>query len=127
MMTMTTTSEKLDQLSEFQAQQAVLYPRRQEKIDAILTPDQLKQIADIEAEFATQAAAVVENIDRLTEEIKAETLAAGDTIKGTHLMAVWGKGRTTWDSKLLEGMSRLIPQLNDARKTGEPTVSFRKI
>ena len=124
---MTTTSEKLDKLSEYQAQRDLLNLKKQDVIDTILTPDLRKQIADIELEFAAKAAAVEDNIATLTEDIKNDTLANGDTVRGTYLMAVWGKGRTTWDSKLLEGMSRLIPQLNDARKTGEPTVSFRKL
>jgi hypothetical protein len=42
-------------------------------------------------------------------------------------MAVWNKGRESWDGKKLSGMMALIPQLEQARKIGEPTVSIRKI
>ena len=48
------------------------------------------------------------------------------SVKGARLMAVWNKGRVSWDGKKLDGMRALIPQLNEARKVADPTVTIRE-
>lgn len=121
------TSDKLNQLSEFYSQRELLNLKKQELIDQVLTPELKKQIGDIEAEFQLKTIAVEENITYLEADIKKEVLATGATAKGLNIMAVWNKGRTSWDSDKLKGMAILIPQLKEAMKVGEPTVSFRKI
>src|SRR5512146_3218019 len=90
---------KLDQLADFQAQKDYLDLKEQEVIDTILTPEIKKAIADIKAEFAGKAAAVDENIAALTADIKQAVLNGGATVKGSNLMAVWVKGRVSWDNK----------------------------
>lgn len=123
---METIEQKLDKLAEFEAQRSLISAHKQEAIDSAITPEVRQLLAGIEVEFANQSQAVDANIAALTEEIKQGVLAAGVTIRGGGIMAVWNKGRTSWDSKKLDGMASIIPQLNDARKVGEPTVSFRK-
>jgi hypothetical protein len=120
------TIEKLDQLAEFQAQRDLLDLQKKDLIAAAFPAEVKQRLDEIEIEFAGKAEAVDANIVTLMDEIKAEVIAAGATVKGGVYMAVWNKGRTTWDSKKLDGMASLIPQLNDARKVGEPTVTFRK-
>ena len=66
-------------------------------------------------------------IAELRAEVQSEVLAGGATVKGSVYMAVWNKGRVSWDSKKLDGMMSIIPALKDARKEGEPTVSFRSV
>jgi hypothetical protein len=61
------------------------------------------------------------------EEIKSETLALGQTVKGTRLMVVWAKGRSSWDGKLLDGYAMDHPEILQAKKIGEPTVSIRSV
>lgn len=121
------TIEKLNQLDEFQAQKALIDLDKQALIDAVYTPEIKKAIADIEAEFAIKSEAVDENIAKLTAEIKDEVLQAGSTVKGEHMMAVWAKGRVSWDTKALDGVVALHPELAQFRKEGEPSVSIRKI
>jgi len=118
--------QKLDQLDEFMCQRDVIGIHRQEAIDSILTPEIKAQLADIDAEFKLQSLAVDENIDALTAEIKADVLANGATVKGAHLSAVYSKGRVSWDTKMLDGMIALVPQLATARKEGDPSISIRK-
>jgi hypothetical protein len=64
-------------------------------------------------------------IANLESEIKSEVLSRKQTIKFPNVMAVWNKGRVSWDSKLLEGMAKLEPKLLATRKEGEPSVSLR--
>jgi hypothetical protein len=59
--------------------------------------------------------------------VKEQVLTKGSTAKGKYLMAVWSKGRVSWDSKTLDGLALILPQITTARKEGEPSVSFRKI
>lgn len=83
--------------------------------------------AEIDAEYAPMIEACNKEKDALLEEVKAETLVAGATVKGEKMMAVWNKGRTTWDGDMLKGMVALIPALKEAMKVGEPTVSIRSM
>ena len=120
-------TQKLDQLAEFMSQRDLIGIHKQEAIDAILTPEIKAQLADIEAEFRAQSVAVDENIDALTGEVKAEIVKAGATAKGAHLQAVYMKGRVSWDTKALDAVVALHPELAQFRKEGEPSVSIRKI
>lgn len=122
-----TIQQMLDQLAEFQAERDAIDLRRQELIDTILTPEIKAKIDDINLEFGMKQAAVTENIEALTTAVKAEVLKGGATCKGAHLMAVWVKGRVSWDGKKLDGMMALVPGLAAARSEGEPSVTIRRI
>lgn len=121
------TAEKLDHLAELQAVPDAIRLEKQALIDAILTPEIRAALAEIEAEYAPKLQAAADIAAMLRAEIEAEVLANGATVKGAHMMAVWAKGRVSWDGAKLSGMMALIPQLEQARKEGEPTVSFRKV
>lgn len=101
--------------------------RKQAEIDSILTPEILMQVEEIRQKWNDTTDSMKNEILDLEAEIKKDVLTAGETIKSDHLMAVWNKGRVTWDGKLLDGMAKLIPQLETARKVGEPTVSIREV
>jgi uncharacterized protein YqeY len=131
------TVEKLNQLDEFQAQKALLDLDKKQMIEDVYnrlyTPEvrqALEEIkkaeADINAEFAIKSEAVDENIAKLTAEIKDEVLANGATVKGEHMMAVFTKGRVSWDTKGLDGYVVAHPEVSQFRKEGEPSVAIRK-
>jgi hypothetical protein len=115
------------------AEQKALQDRKA-KIDAELT-GAVKEVyaqveqrkAEISAEFAGKTEAANANIARLTAAVKAEVIKAGQTVKGKFLQAVYVKGRTTWNNDMLEGMIAVIPQLEKARKIGEPSITIRRI
>jgi len=119
--------QKLDQLAEFMSQRDLVGIHKQEAIDAVLTPEIKAKLADIETEFGYQTKAVDENIDLLTCDIKLRVIASGETAKGAHIQAVFSKGRVSWDTKALDGVVALHPELAQFRKEGEPSVSIRKI
>jgi Ni,Fe-hydrogenase III component G len=120
-------SEKLDQLAELQFQRDVMGIKKQELVNAILTPEIKAKLAEIEAEFSGQVEEVDQKISRLTEQIKINVLQEGVSVKGHYLHAVYQKGRVSWDTKKLEGLMMVIPQVSEARREGEPSVSIRKI
>ena len=86
----------------------------------------LKQAyAEAKADFEKQTFDTKMLIDDLESEITAAILDLGETVKTDHISAIWNKGKTTWDGKLLEGYALAHPDILAARKVGEPTVSFR--
>ncbi len=87
----------------------------------------LKALGAIEHEFSPKFEAVEAQLAALEAEIKQEVISGGATVKGQHFMAVWNKGRVTWDAKLLEGFTLAHPELEKARKVGEPTCTLRKV
>lgn len=77
------------------------------------------------AAFEAEIASTTDAIKSLETEVKAEVLALGQTVKTDHISAIWNKGKTTWDGKLLEGYAVAHHEILAAKKTGQPTVSFK--
>lgn len=119
--------EILEQLTELYAQQDLLKIAKYDARNAAIPEEVVAAFADIDAEFSPKLDAVAEKIAALEADAKAAVLAEGATAKGGALQAVYTKGRVTWDGKKLDGMMSLIPQLEDARKVGEPSVTIRKV
>lgn len=83
--------------------------------------------AESKKEWEAQTAEAKEMIDDLEAEITEAVLAKGETVKSDHITAVWNKGKTTWDGKLLEGYALAHPDIIAAKRTFSPTVSFRLV
>lgn len=113
----------LEQLTEAYARRDLLNIDKQAAI-----PADVKQIlADIEDEFSAKLEPLENLISDLEAQAKDEVLQEGATVKGGALQAVYMKGRVSWDSKKLDGMMIIVPELSQARKEGEPSVSIRKV
>ena len=119
--------EKLDKLADFQANRDLLDLQKQELIDQILTPEIKEKLAEINTEFVAKAESVNANIDYLERDVKTSVIEVGETIRGQFLMAVWTRGRISWDTKALDGFAAAHPEVLQFRKTGEPSVSLRKV
>lgn len=122
-----TTKEKLDALYELRCAIEVSNMDKQALIDSILTPEIKQKISDIEAEFSEKNAAVQEKLSALESEIKGDVVSGGETVKGDYLMAVFTKGRVSWDTKSLDGYAAAHPEIAQFKKTGDPSVSIRII
>lgn len=118
-----TAKEILEQLTEAYARHDLLNIDKKNAIPADVT----KILNDIAAEFDPQLHAIGSQIDELEAQAKEAVLAEGVTVKGGALQAVYSKPRVTWDSKQLDGLMIIIPELSQARKVGAPSVSIRKI
>ena len=121
------TQEKLNRLHELRSEYAETMNKRIAEIDTILTPEIKEMVDGINLKWEEATLNLTTAIAELEDEIKTDVLAAGESIKGERLMAVWNKGRVSWDGKLLDGMAKIIPQLETARKVGEPTVAIREV
>ena len=85
------------------------------------------EIDAMESCYNSQVTEWLQVAERLESEVRVAVIAEGKSVKATHLHAVYSKGRVTWDGKKLDGMMSLIPQLVDARKEGDPSVTIRKV
>ena len=120
-----TTERKLEDYYKLREGLQVIDLMEQDEINKVLTPEILAQVDDIRSKFKDTKEAMGYEMAVLESEIKTDVLSRKGTIKSQNVMAVWNKGRVSWDSKLLEGMAKLEPKLLAARKEGEPTVSIR--
>lgn len=88
------------------------------------------KMAELEAlkkAFEAAHADLIAEIGSLESEIKSEVLESGETVKGDSMMAVWVSGRMTWDGKKLKKFAETYPEILEASKVGNPTVSFRAV
>jgi len=121
------TEEKLNKLYELKTALAEMEKQKQAEIDTILTPEILARVEEIRKKWADTTESMTAESAELEAGIKADVLAGKETVKGNKLMAVWNKGRVTWDGDKLDGMMVLIPQLKAARIVADPTVAIRKV
>ena len=119
-------TQALDELAELRAQQDSLRLKREELRASVLTDAQRKMLADIDLEMNPLFDAVAERTKIVEEAVRALTIVLGKTVNGTHLMAVYSKGRDSWDSKTLMRLAKDHPVIWDAHTQGEPSVSIRK-
>lgn len=117
----------LDQLTDAYAHLDVLKMDHSQEIVDTIPPEIRERLAEVAAKYEPLISAVQVQIAQLEEQAKLAVLEAGETVKGGALQAVWVKGRVTWDTKKLDGLTIVLPELNQARKVGEPTVTIRKI
>ena len=119
--------EKLDRLSEMQSHADVISKHFDDLRDKIIPQEIKAQLEDLETERKTALDALNNGITELTDEIKADVLAEGATVKGVYLMAVWNKGRVSWDTKALDGVAAIYPEVAKLKKEGDPSVSIRAV
>jgi hypothetical protein len=120
-------SEILDELAEWKEKQENLAVEKKTAIEKAFPQEVRNKIVEIESDFIEKELATNAKIAELEEDIRVAVLNTGSTIRGKTMMAVWSKGRVTWDSKVLEGMMVFVPELKSARKEGQPSVSIKKI
>lgn len=125
---MAENSTLLEKLYELETELLGIEGAEQYAIEQILTPEIKAVLDEIGAEFNAKKKFASERIEDLKQQIKTEVLALGHTMEDGHYQFRWSKGRAGgWDGKMLDGMSKLIPELNAARKPdGDPTVTFIK-
>ena len=116
-------SEIVEELAEYRA----LSMRETEARTRQVFDDLATRKAEIEFEFSGAARAVDENIRALEDEIKADTENEGKTVKGKYFMAVYNRGRITWNTDMMEAWINDHPFLKSARKEGKPSISLRRI
>ena len=117
----------VDKYSDVVLKKAALESKKQELVDKVITPEIKAQLADIDAEFSEVEAMLNRELTEAEAEVKQAVLETGDTVRGSTHMAVFSKGRVSWDTKMLDGLALVMPQLAEAKTVGQPSVSIRLI
>ena len=91
----------------------------------VITPEIKAQLENIDREIDPIIEKFNARVAELADLIKAEVIAAGQTISGEHHQAVYSKPRVSWDSKGLEGYAVAHPEILVFRTEGSPSVSLR--
>lgn len=118
---------KLQQIDELNAQLDLVNIHKQDAINRVLTPEIKAELAAIDAEFGEQVKAINETLAIIEAEVKAGVVALGSTVKSGRYMAMYNKGRVTWDTKKMEGFAIAHPELAALRKEGEPFVTIKRV
>ena len=102
--------QQLDELAELRSALSVEAMNKAAAVQAVLTAEQRGKLAEIDAEFDERVAAATEKAEQLETEIKEAVKAAGVTVRGQHLMAVYSQ-RSTWDNKKLLNYAKESPEV----------------
>ena len=84
-------------------------------------------IEELERIASTLTKDIDAKIQAKKQEIRTMVLAHRSTVKGATLMAVYGKPRVTWENAVLLKIAERNQAVADCKKSGAPSVSFRKI
>ena len=117
--------EMLDKYSDVLIGIDILRQDKEKLKDGVLTAEQKQALADIEAEFTPKIEELQEQADRLAEMLKSYVLERGETLSGTFHQVVYTKGKTLWDTKVLDKLAQFVTEIELAKSEGEPSVSIR--
>lgn len=121
-----TITEMLNQLAQMRSQVDFYRMAWEERRNQILEPVKT-QLIELDDEFEPMVETAQERIGELEAQVKQAVLRHGASVKGDHLQAVWNKGRTSWDTRKLDGLMIALPQLKECRSEGAPSVSIRTV
>jgi hypothetical protein len=99
------------------------------KRDGILTPEQRRQLEQLDEDYAAQMEEIQKSIKEAEIRLKEAVVVAGESVKGKRWHAVWSKPRIKWDT---DGLVRWFKEhdldmLDQFKIQNNPTVSIRLI
>jgi len=133
--TVAQAKELLDRIDEIQAKSDFLGLQRQQQIDAILTDEQIKTIAAIEAKFKADVEPLNTKIDNLKSKLKPFILKYGDTIQGEYYQGIFRRGYMKYKTKdleafiekLAEEQPELAEQISALKEKTADSVTFKAV
>lgn len=115
-------TKKLDRLAFTRDGIGTLQAQRAAIVDAALA--EVRTVID---SLDTAIAEMLATADVTVSEIKEAVLAGKASVKGSSLHAVYSCGRVTYDSKGLDALAVVVPEVLKFRKEGDPSVSIREV
>jgi hypothetical protein len=101
--------------------------KKREIIDSIIPPEVKQALAEVDEEFALVLSGLNEKMAMYESTIKTAVAEFGDTVRNDVFMAVYSKPRVTWNTEVLDKLSKTVPEVKMARKEGKPSGSIRRI
>jgi len=115
----------LNEYSNILAGVDTLKMEKEKRYGMVITPEIKAQLENIDREIDPIIEKFNARAVELVDLIKAEVVAAGETVSGEFHQAVYMKGRTSWDSKSLEGYAAAHPEILQFKTIGSPSVSIK--
>jgi hypothetical protein len=117
-----TITKKLDRLAFNRDGILSLEEQRQVMVDAACAGIRtvLDSIDSAIAELRTTAGSI-------ESEVREAVLIGGASVKGAALHAIFNRGRVSYDSKGLDALAVVVPEVLNFRKEGEPSVAIREV
>lgn len=116
----------LDNLDDLRSNRELIRIDMEEKREKAIPQEVKNVLDDINAEYLPRLEVVDQRIADLTAAIETLVCDFGATVHGKNLMAVYGKPRTSWDTKKLDGYAAAHPEILAFKKVGDkPTISIR--
>ena len=84
----------------------------------------MKKYEVIRTAFEESTRNLTEEIESLKSELKTEFLNRKESKETDVLVVKYRNGAVRWDSDALRVYAKTHPELNEFRKTGEPTIAF---
>lgn len=120
------TFRKIEELADARDARAALVASYDEKKAEILR-QVAHELEALDAEYAPLLEAADKHIQTLEQEVREAIIEYGASVRGSRILAVYIKGRTTWDAKGLAHYAASHPEILAYRKESAPTVQLRTI
>lgn len=112
-------TDKVNRLSEWQAQKDLLELDKQAQVKRIIPNDIAQFLADLEFEYKARVDALQANIEELTTEIRLAVLDSGESVRGMHLDILHVPGKLSWNTDRLLDLMEKYPELVECYKQGK--------
>jgi len=83
-----------------------------------------EQINTLTSNLRTITDAHDREIAALAATIRGATIEHGETVRGDRLWAIYNRGRTSWDTRSLDGYGAAHPEIMGFKRQGDPYVSI---
>ena len=110
----------LEQLKEVNAALEITRLDYEAQRAAILATVQ-NELDELAAEYEPLLATARERLQTLENDAKQQVIATGETAKVEGLAVVFVKGRTSWNTKALDGYAAAHPEIEQFRTQGQPS------
>lgn len=121
------TEKDLDYYAELSERLQFLQASQLELKNKAIPQEVKDKLAEIEAEYMPMIDETLAMIEAVKASIETAVLETKATAHGNKYMAVYVSGKKSWDGKKLEGYAMDHPEILQAQKIGEPSVTFRKV
>jgi predicted nucleic acid-binding Zn-ribbon protein len=119
--------ELLERYSDLHEMLEAILAQAQEQRDSVIPPEVKAAVQAIDEEFQPAISALESEIAETKRQIERLVLELGQTVKSTRAIAVYNKGRVTWDNQALEGYAVAHPEVLTFRREGEPYITIRHL
>jgi len=121
-----TVATLLERLADLEEQELVASLAHRTDVQLALAPLQDK-LREIDALYAPGSNARNEEMTDVRKQITDAVRLLEVSVKSERMIAVWSKGRTSWDDRALQGYATAHPELLSFRKQGAPSVTIKAV